>query len=125
MIEILPPVQETLDAIQSGNKLLSGLSRQLSEVEKEINATYHVLEMQGLDAVALVRLAKNLQKSLRERRQLKENISILQSVCTTVTQKTQEALKQSGKRQKKYSEESKNSYKQFINKGKTNVSVSV
>lgn len=52
----------------------------LSKVDAEINNLYHVLEYCTLDAVALVRVAKQLQSYLKTRRQLKEIRSICQQL---------------------------------------------
>lgn len=52
-----------------------------SEADAEVNSLYHVLEYCTLDAVSLVKVAKELQKALRVRREAKEIQAIAQQLA--------------------------------------------
>lgn len=52
----------------------------LSEVDKKVNDCYHILELMDLDAIKMTVITKKLKTALRERRVLKDAVSVIDAI---------------------------------------------
>lgn len=84
------------------------VKKELSDVDKDVNSLYHLLEYGKNDAVSLVKIAKKLTDSLRLRRSLKEDHIALQGISSMlpsynkITQKTRAINNNKEQRENKY-----------------------
>ena len=78
LIEEIKVLQKKLDAME-----LPALKQQLADRNQEINDIYHKIEYTRPDAVAMVKTYKRLEIALRERRLLKNQLSVIQMVRDT------------------------------------------
>lgn len=78
LIEEVKVLQAKLDAMQ-----LPELKQQLADWNQEVNDLYHKIEYTHPDAVGMVQTYKRLETALRERRLLKNQLSVIQMVRDT------------------------------------------
>lgn len=104
--------QNLIDAIKEAREHSKSIEIEEKLLDKKVQDLMHVLEYYPLNAVQLVKVAKKLRETKQVRRLLKEERCRWQSVFAHI--KESKVVDNSAERQKRYMQESIESYKKWI-----------
>lgn len=111
-------------AVGQINKLKShrdSINSQVSNVDRDINDHYHVLELVDLDAVEIMKVTSSLRKLLKLRRKLKEDQILVNNFLSSSVDSAKSPATHSQNaedREKKYIREAYQSFSRITGKNK-------
>ena len=103
--------------------LKSETSKMMSVVDAKVNDCYHILELVTLNAAQAAMVTKELRSLLKQRREAKEKMILIETVMANKFENTQlkdNITKKSEERANKFAGEAKQAYVRLFNKVKLN-----
>lgn len=117
----LHDLSTAISAIDRLKKHKNDLNAKVSNLDRQVNDHYHVIELLPLNASELSTVTKNLRSLLKERREIKEQVIAVSNFLSSVveTAKPSEIHNENAqKREQKYTQEALASYEKIFGKKK-------
>ena len=117
----LHDLSTAISAIDRLKKHKNDLNAKVSNLDRQVNDHYHVIELLPLNASELSTVTKNLRLLLKERREIKEQVIAVSNFLSSVveTAKPSEIHSENAqKREQKYTQEALASYEKIFGKKK-------
>ena len=117
----LHDLSTAISAIDRLKKHKNDLNAKVSNLDRQVNDHYHVIELLPLNASELSIVTKNLRLLLKERREIKEQVIAVSNFLSSVveTAKPSEIHSENAlKREQKYTQEALASYEKIFGKKK-------
>lgn len=117
----LHDLSTAISAIDRLKKHKNDLNAKVSNLDRQVNDHYHVIELLPLNASELSTITKNLRLLLKERREVKEQVIAVSNFLSSVveTAKPSEIHSENAqKREQKYTQEALASYEKIFGKKK-------
>jgi vacuolar-type H+-ATPase subunit I/STV1 len=92
------------------------LSTLLSNIDQEVNGLYHVIEYVPMPNIEKVQIFDKLRTALNLRREIKDDLSVVSNIHAKIKPVMDIDLSKSSVREKKYQQESFESYRKIFGK---------
>tara|TARA_Y100001956_G_C4061971_1_gene159845 strand:+ start:89 stop:664 length:576 start_codon:yes stop_codon:yes gene_type:complete len=83
-------IQETIDKLKLIDDNVESLSSSIRKIEDAVSDCYHYIELGNLNGAQTMKVAKKLKQLLKERRALRDEISL----CLTIKQNSKQVLEE-------------------------------
>ena len=117
----LHDLSAAISAIDRLKKHKTDLNAKVSNLDRQVNDHYHVIELLPLNASELSAVTKNLRNLLKERREIKEQVIAVSNFLSSVVENTKPSEivdANAQKREQKYTQEALASYEKIFGKKK-------